>query len=250
MKTIRFEVYSADAAPLRKAKRDFGGAVDKIDVIRIATRAGAPRKPLRLAGDLAVMDTHGIWPSTLPKPHILLRIGGAMAFGTGEHATTSACLRFLRHEAASLGCGWTMLDIGTGSGILAIAAEKLGAARVEAFDHDPRAVRAAQANVHRNRCTRVTVEAADLLKWNPGRTRHPVVVANVFSEILRAAAPRIARTVAPGGCLVLSGILRAQEQETVAAFVALGLAEEQTTRRGKWVTVKLRQKPPRRRDVS
>jgi ribosomal protein L11 methyltransferase len=237
---IRLEAYDTSAAPLRRVAREFGGKVDRLDAEKLVARANAPRRPLRLASDFAVIDAHGTWPAKDKKPRILLRIGGAMAFGTGEHATTAACLRFVRDEAARLGEGWTMLDIGTGTGILAIAAEKLGAARVIAFDYDPRAIKAAEANAKRNRCRRVKFSLADLLAWKPGKTRYPLVAANVFSEILRAAAPQITDAVQPGGCLVLSGILRVQEKETLATFVARQLRLEKTSRRGKWVTLQLR----------
>jgi len=235
---VRFEAYATDTT-LRHLERDFGGKIESIDTAKIAQRANAPRRPLQLASDLAVIDVHGRWPSTRTKPRILLRIAGAMAFGTGEHATTAACLRLLRREAARLEPGWTALDIGTGSGILAIAAEKLGATRVDAFDYDPRALPAARANLHRNRCTRITVTRRDLLKWRPTR-RYPVVMANVFSEILCAAAPQIVATLKPKACLILSGILRVLEKETLTTFTARGLQLEASTRRGKWVTHLLR----------
>jgi ribosomal protein L11 methyltransferase len=235
---IRLEAYGAPAL-LRRVSAVFGGRLEKIDTTAIAIRANAPRRPLTITRDLAIIDAHGRWPATRPAPRILLRIAGAMAFGTGEHATTAACLRFLRAEAARLEPGWTALDIGTGSGILAIAAEKLGAARVDSFDYDPRAIPAARANLRRNRCRRITLTRRDLLQWKPTR-RYQVVLANVFSEILCAAAPRIIKTLRPGATLILSGILRPQEKETLAPFLAHGLVLEKTTRRGKWVTLQLR----------
>ena len=235
---MRLEIYGTkeDLALLRDA---FGGRVETVDAVRIATRANAPRRALRLGPDLAVIDAHGSWPARQRRPRILLRIAGAMAFGTGEHATTSACLRFLQAEAAESERGWTMLDIGTGSGILAIAAEKLGAARIDAFDYDPRAVSAARTNLKRNRCRKVCVTAKDLRRWKPQR-RYPLVAANVFSEVLRAAAPAITSAVAPHGRLILSGILRSQEKETLGTFAAHDFQVVKVQRRGKWVTALLR----------
>jgi len=237
-RVIHLETYGAPAL-LRQLREVFGGNLERIDTVALATRANVPRRPLTIAKDLVVIDAHGHWPTSLPKPRILLRIAGAMAFGTGEHATTAACLRFLRAESARLKPGWTALDIGTGSGILAIAAEKLGAARVDAFDYDERAIPAARANLRGNRCRRITLTRRDLLQWKP-TSRYQVVVANVFSEILRAAAPRIIKTLRPGATLILSGILRPQEKETLAPFLARGLVLEKTTRRGKWVTLQIR----------
>lgn len=237
-KLIRLEGY-APHRTLRALHREFGGKMERIDTVKIATRANAPRRVLRISRDLAVLDANGSWPATKAKPRILLRISGAMAFGTGEHATTAACLRLLREEADALEGDWTMLDIGTGSAILAIAAEKLGAKRVEAFDYDERAIKAAAANIRRNRCRRIKITRTNLLRWKP-RQRHPVVVANVFSEILRQAAQQITAAVRPGGCLILSGILRPQENEVLATFTACGFAPQAISRRGKWVTLKLR----------
>lgn len=237
-KLLRLEAYAPRSILLR-LQRDLGGKLERIDTVKIATRANAPRRPLRIARDLAVIDAHGTWPAAQPKPRILLRIAGAMAFGTGEHATTAACLRFLHHEVQQTDQKWTLLDIGTGSAILAIAAEKLGAAQVDAFDYDDRAVKAAQANIRRNRCRRITMAKRNLLRWKP-RKRHPLVMANIFSEILRMAASQIVAAVSPGGCLVLSGILRPQERETLATFRGLGLRLEAVSRRGKWVTILMR----------
>ena len=238
--TVRLEVYADRPEELRTIAGVFGGKVEKFDADKIARRANAPRRPLRIGNMLGVIDVHGKWPATSPRPRILLRIGSAMAFGTGEHATTSACLRFLAGEARTLPTGWTCLDLGSGSGILAIAAEKLGAAKVRGFDYDPRAVKAAQANLKLNRCRRAKITAGDLLSWRPGRERYQIVMANVFSEVLRAAAPKIVRTVARDGCLVLSGILRPQEKEVLRTFCALDLKHKATSRRGKWVTLLLR----------
>jgi ribosomal protein L11 methyltransferase len=242
-KLLRLEAYAPDGT-LRRLCRDFGGKLERIDALKIAARANAPRRPLRIAPDLAVLDAHGSWPARQPRPRILLRIAGAMAFGTGEHATTSACLRFLRTEAARLDPGWSALDIGTGSGILAIAAEKLGAVRVDAFDYDERALPAARANFRRNRCKRIELSRKNLLHWKP-RRRYPLVVANVFSEILCLAAPQIIAAVQPGGCLILSGILRTLEEETSKTFSAAGLQEVASARRGKWSTLVLRSPPSR-----
>ena len=237
-KLLRLEGY-ASGSVLRQLRQEFGGKLERIDTVKIATRANAPRRPLVVARDLAIIDAHGSWPAAKPKPRILLRITGAMAFGTGEHATTAACLRFLCQEAGRIGKDWTMLDIGTGSGILAIAAEKLGAKRVDAFDYDERAIKAAQANMRRNRCGRIKTTKTNLLRWKPRKT-YPLVAANVFSEILRLAAPQITAAVRPGGCLILSGILRPQESETLETFLLFGLQLEAVSRRGKWVTLKLK----------
>lgn len=241
-KTIRLEVYDNVPGRLRRMQREFGGKVGRVDAARIIARANAARRPLHFGRNLAVIDAGAAWPANRPKPRVLLRIGGAMAFGTGEHATTASCLRMLRDEAAKLPHGWTALDIGTGSGILAIAAKKLGAGCVEAFDADPRAVEAARENARRNKCSRVSFAVGDALGWRPATDAFRVVTANVYAEILCAAAPMIARAVAPGGCLLLSGILRGLESGTVDTFTARGFDTENFSYRGKWVTIQLRRR--------
>ena len=118
-----------------------------------------------------------------------------MAFGTGEHATTATCRRLLADIAAELPAGFTALDLGTGAGILAIAAKALGASRVEAVDYDPVAVRIAQQNASTNGFRTIKVSRGDVLKL---AIRRPfdVVLANLFSDVLIAAAPRIAHATA------------------------------------------------------
>lgn len=237
---IRLEIYADKARPLERLAREFGGAVSRVDTVAVVAAANAPRKPLRIGRDLAIMDAHGSWPRDLPRPRILLRIGSAMAFGTGDHATTATCLRLLQNEAKEAGESWTALDIGTGSGILALAAEKLGASAVTAFDNDRRAVEAARVNARLSGSSRTRISTADVTRWKAGRRRHRIVMANLFSGLLVASAPSIRRALAPGGALILSGILRPQEKEVLAAFRKEGLVSERVVRRGKWVALLLR----------
>ena len=166
----------------------------------------------------------------------VLLIPAGMAFGTGDHATTATCLRFLADVSDELaGQPWEMLDLGTGSGILALAARLLGARRAEAGDFDPHAVRTAKENARLNAIKGVAVRKLDVREWQPQRTWN-VVAANLFSDLLMEVAPKIAAAVAPGGRLVFSGILRAQEAEVIAAFRRAGLRVDGVVRKGKWVS--------------
>lgn len=237
---IRLEVYDTNTATLRKLAAAFGGKVECFDAEAVTTRANAPRRPLCIGSAIGILDEHGSWPAKKPRPDVVLHIASAMAFGTGEHATTAACLRFLSQETARCAPAWKCLDLGTGSGILAIAAEKFGAAEVHAMDYDTRAVRAARANARRNRCRRVRITAGDIMAWKPARAEYRIVLANMFSSVLCAAAARISQAVAPGGCLVLSGILCTQENEVRHAFSSTGMQPGHAARRGKWVTLLLR----------
>jgi ribosomal protein L11 methyltransferase len=142
-----------------------------------------------------------------------------MAFGTGSHATTSLCLAALS-DVLGARPGASVLDVGTGSGLLAIAARKLGAGRVAANDNDPVAVDVARDNAARNgaaiELTGAPVEAI--------AGSFDVVVANILANVLVALAPALAAKLAPRGVLLLSGILGPQEDEVRAAYLAAGLS--------------------------
>ena len=142
-----------------------------------------------------------------------------MAFGTGTHPTTSLCLGALSDLLAARP-GASVLDVGTGSGLLAIAAKKLGAGRVAGNDNDPIAVRVARENAEANgvalQLSEAPVEAID--------GTFDVVLANILANTLVELAPALAAKLAPGGVVLLSGILGPQEDEVRAAYLAQGLA--------------------------
>ena len=144
-----------------------------------------------------------------------------LSFGTGHHATTRFCLEAIAVAAADRQIR-SMLDIGTGTGILAIAAAKLGCRRVEAFDIDPVAVRVAQENACRNRA-RCFVHCADVTRL-PLRTRNQfdLVCANLIDTVLIKQAARIVGRIKPGGRLVLAGILDAQFKSVAERYARLG----------------------------
>ena len=137
-----------------------------------------------------------------------------MAFGTGEHATTAMCLRFLTEIARRRRTEkWELLDLGMGSGILALAGSVFGASHAFGLDNDAHAVRTARENARLNGVSarRVQFARADLSIWRPDGRAWPVVMANLFSELLVRLMPGvIAPAVAPGGDLVLSGVLATQ----------------------------------------
>lgn len=146
-----------------------------------------------------------------PDPHALnIVLDPGLAFGTGTHPTTRLCLRWLD---AHIRGGETVLDFGCGSGILAIAAAKLGAARLCGIDIDPHAVSAARANAHQNQVDVHFVDAVEALQ-EPS----DIVVANILARPLIVLAPMLAHLTRPGGRLALSGILAEQTGEVVAAY--------------------------------
>jgi ribosomal protein L11 methyltransferase len=163
--------------------------------------------PLEVAPRLWVVPT---WHA-LPDPgavNIVLDPG--LAFGTGTHPTTRLCLRWL---ARSIAGGESILDFGCGSGILAIAALKLGAGSAQAVDIDPQALTAASRNAARNGVELRVVAAAERLKGAAD-----IVVANILSQPLVVLAPLLTQLSAPQGRIALSGILREQSHEVMSAY--------------------------------
>ena len=173
---------------------------------------------------------------------ILLTFPAEQAFGTGNHATTSTCLRLLCDCARQLrGREWTLADIGCGTGVLALAGLRLGAARAVAFAFDPKAVEVAQRNIKRNGgAPNLSLFQADVFKWKPAKAEvADVVLANLFSAVLQKAFPRLLRAMKPQGVLIVSGILNTQWQETLEAAQAAGLKLQKKVSRGKWTTALL-----------
>lgn len=174
-------------------------------------------KPLDLGPRLLVKPT---WSRRAPKKsQALVVLDPGLSFGTGQHATTRFCLEqlvALRDPRSAQ----SMLDVGTGSGILAIAAVKLGYQTVDAFDFDPDCVRVANENAELN-------GVAGILKVTQGdiarvpkrpKQRHSVVCANLIYDLLIAQRDRLLARVAPGGSLVLAGILETQFDQVCMAF--------------------------------
>ena len=158
------------------------------------------------------------WHQPPADARLAIRLDPGLAFGTGTHPTTRLCLRWLAAQAPAHARDWErVLDYGCGSGILAIAAAKLGARGVTALDIDPAALLATRENAARNG---VVLDAAlPATHAGPvGRCRYPLVLANILAKPLELLAPLLAGHVAPGGWLVLAGILERQADELRAAY--------------------------------
>ncbi|WP_159016582.1 50S ribosomal protein L11 methyltransferase [Cognatiluteimonas profundi] len=164
----------------------------------------------------------------------VVRLDPGLAFGSGTHPTTSLCLQWLDAIAYEGGlAGATVLDFGCGSGILALAALKLGAAGAVAVDNDPQALIATRDNAERNGVAdRLTVAAAD----QEVPARYPVVVANILASALDRLADTLAARVQPGGCIALSGILFGQEDALLARYAAW-FDDLQVVREDDWVRI-------------
>ena len=186
----------------------------------LALRAVADQDWVRLTqsqfAPVEVTPSFWIVPSWHQAPAAataVIRLDPGLAFGTGTHPTTRMCLRWTAQRAAALAPGWVrVLDYGCGSGILAIGAALHGACGIDAVDIDPAAVLATQANAQANSVTL----AAGLPDSASGA--YPLVLANILATPLKVLAPLLSGHVAPGGHLVLAGILARQADELKAAY--------------------------------
>ncbi len=180
------------------------------------------------------------WASTPPPGRIAIIIDPGMAFGTGDHASTRGCLLLLesevrRHRVARA------LDVGTGSGILAITLAKLGVTDVLAVDNDPTACAIAAANADSNNVSANIRVAATL---DAARGTFDLVAANLFANLLCELAPRLASALRRSGLLICSGLLATDERALCSRYDALGLQVDERYEEHTWVTLGLRRKAP------
>jgi ribosomal protein L11 methyltransferase len=225
------EEAAQDAARILQAQDFFAGCevqgvttVPDEDWVRLTQSQFAP---------VAITDEFWIVPSWHEPPaqaKRVIRLDPGLAFGTGTHPTTRMCLRWIARHAAA---GQRVLDYGCGSGILAIAAALHGAKDVDAVDIDPAAVESTKANALANR---VALNAALPDAANGG---YDVVLANILAMPLKVLAPLLCSHVAPGGSLVLAGILERQAGELAEAYAPHAKLEVADTEDG-WVLMTAR----------
>ena len=228
-----------------------------MDVVKLQGRSSKPRLSWQIARPenwqhswkrfirpIRIGKQFWVTPSWLTPPQFrsrqVITIEPGMAFGTGTHATTRGCLEFIEEVAAlSAPVKFTALDVGTGSGILAIALAKLGAKRVWALDNDPVALGVARENLQINGVAdKVELSGTPLSLL---KRKFPVVVANLTAETIVELAGAIAPRVAPAGYLILSGILRDKAASVLRCFAPrFGLVKRKRAR--EWVTLLLRRR--------
>ncbi len=187
--------------------------------------------PLRVGRRLLIKPT---WQEAeVTSEEVVIELDPGMAFGTGLHPTTRLCLEFLEER---LRPGATVLDLGTGSGILAIAAARLGAASVLAVDTDPLAVRIARQNVEINGVADVvSVRLGSLAEAGD---RYDLVLVNIVARvIIGMARAGLSRRLKPGGDLVVTGIVQGQEGEVAQALQQGGISLVEKRRSGDWVAL-------------
>jgi ribosomal protein L11 methyltransferase len=196
-------------------------------------------RPTRVSPRLAVCPSweEERWDPGDPQVRVI-RMDPGRAFGTGTHETTRLCLRML-DECLAAEPAQTLLDVGSGSGILSIGARLLGAGRVVAVDVDPIAGEATRDNANRAGVKGILTVCGDLRAI---RGHYDVVVANILYQVLLGLAPGIAARVAPGGRLLLSGMLLQELPSASAVYGALGLSPQRTETDGEWGAILFRKR--------
>lgn len=167
---------------------------------------------------------------TAREGELILRMDPGTAFGTATHESTKMMLDFLTEELRG---GERVLDVGCGSGILALAARLLGAESAAAYDLDPEAVRVAEKNIRDSGLSSVTAGVSDLLSAVRGAP-FDFVLANIVSDILLRLAPDVPAVMKRGGLLAVSGVLEGRADEVKAGFAAAGLTFLREKREGDW----------------
>jgi ribosomal protein L11 methyltransferase len=176
------------------------------------------------------------WSKRHARPgQSVVTLDPGLSFGTGQHPTTAFCLEELVRTRKS-GQPQSFLDIGTGSGILSIAAVKLRYQPVRAFDNDPTAVRVARANARKNRImSRLSITRQDLTQAPvTGRFQYDLICANLVHDLLIGQAERLLHRLKPGAKLVLAGILRSQFAEVRATYERAGLRMQRSRAQREW----------------
>ncbi|WP_431478238.1 50S ribosomal protein L11 methyltransferase [Massilia eburnea] len=181
-------------------------------------------EPIHIGKNIWVVPS---WHEAPDPSALILELDPGLAFGTGSHPTTKLCMEWLEAHPAP---GKSVLDYGCGSGILAMVARKLGATTVAGVDIDPQAIVSASDNALRNRVEDIQYFVPDDFAQSAfASQRFDIVVANILSSPLKLMAPMLSGRVAPGGSLVLSGVLARQAEEVAAAyapFIKLGVWAE------------------------
>ena len=181
------------------------------------------------------------WENYDAKPgEVIIKMDPGMAFGTGTHETTRLVMKIMQDEIVG---GERVLDVGTGSGILAICASKLGARSVNAYDIDPVAVKVAKENALADECGNITVGVSDLLAGvDLSGGKYDFCVANIVADIIIRMMPDIENYLAPGAPLILSGIISVRADEVKESVIANGFTVVREERENDWLALMVRRK--------
>jgi ribosomal protein L11 methyltransferase len=230
---IRLEILDITSGESEVLQKRLGGEIRDLNHSTAdRVRSFILKKPISIRGRLRVVNVE---PASGAFDANTIYIPANLAFGTGEHTTTAGCLRLLVDIAPSSD-DWNFLDAGTGTGILAIAACKLGASHVLALDVDATAVRIARDNASLNHIRGLRVVRADVLKHRTQES-FDIVAANLYSDLFCSAAPNLWPAMKPTGRIIISGVMRDQVESVVEVIGQMRGEIEFTRVRGKWVTL-------------
>lgn len=188
--------------------------------------------PVKISERFTIVPT---WEEYIPvsSDELIIELDPGMAFGTGTHPTTVMCIQALERTVVP---GDLVVDVGTGSGVLSIAAALLDAKRVQALDLDEVAVQSAIQNVELNQVQeKVSVSQGNLLDGVDEQA--DVVVANILAEVIMRFTDDVAKVVKPGGHFIASGIIQPKKQEVKAAIIESGFTIEETIQMEDWVAI-------------
>ncbi|MTV51880.1 50S ribosomal protein L11 methyltransferase [Pseudoduganella buxea] len=195
--------------------------VDDEDWVRLTQ---SQFEPIHIGKNIWVVPS---WHEAPDPSALILELDPGLAFGTGSHPTTKLCMEWLEAHPAP---GQSVLDYGCGSGILAMVARKLGATKVAGVDIDPQAIESARDNATRNQVSDIEYFVPEEFAQSAhAEAKFDIVVANILSSPLKLMAPMLSGRVAPGGALILSGVLARQAEEVAAAyapFIKMGVWAE------------------------
>ncbi len=222
-------------AGLEQLQEIFPGAVVQLNTAQVHEEQWATAwkkyfKPAKVGQRIVIKPSWEEYSGTADE--LIIELDPGMAFGTGTHPTTALCIRALERIAAP---GMVVYDIGTGSGVLAIAAALLGA-EVQAVDLDPVAVKVARENVAKNRLeAKVKVYHGNLANALSGSA--DLIVANIIADVIIVLADELERILRPGGVCIASGIIEERRREVEEALTAKGLSVQQVDEEGGWVLI-------------
>jgi ribosomal protein L11 methyltransferase len=235
-KRVRLEIYQVTKSEAAVLKREFGGEIRNLSRSTADwVKSIVQKKPIPIRGRLRIVNLEP--EAGQSSDGDIIFVPASLAFGTGEHATTAGCLRLLCDIIPAHHTDWSFLDVGTGTGILALAAARLGAGRIDAIDADAVAVRTAKQNARLNGGSRkLRIWRQDVLQFQP-ESVYDVVAANLYSVLLRQALPQLVKAARKGGFLIFSGVLREQRDEIKDWLRGSGLELKETRNRGKWIAL-------------
>jgi ribosomal protein L11 methyltransferase len=233
-KRLQLEISLSSRKGALTLLQEFGGRIERLPPNWLERFALADSKSVKIGKRLivSIRGSSAVAQGSGPESRSHIIIPASLAFGTGEHATTAMSLRFLEQLTRLWNPGWSLGDLGTGSGILALAAKCFGARRVVGIDNDPAAVLTAKSNARSNRIRGANFRLCDVRKWKPAH-KIDVITANLYSGLLVEILPNLGNTT----WLILSGILCREQSELARALPRNYFEIFSVKRRGKWIAI-------------